>query len=181
MSSSPSLETPIAAVKTFKLAAIPQPYIFAIALVIIIIYFTQSYLAYARLRHLPGPRLARWTQIPWVLWHTTGRIHLKFREISEQYGPMAIVAPGILLTSDYEFMRKMAAPRSRYRRNVWYMAFRFNPDQDHIGSERDNEVHHQTKMKIATGVRTIFSLTLHRQFSLTKYSLASTPEERLSA
>ncbi|KAK4161318.1 pisatin demethylase [Cladorrhinum sp. PSN259] len=150
MSPSTSLETLIAAVKTSKLAAIPQPYLFGISLVLII-YLTQSYLAYARLRHFPGPRLARWTQIPWILWHTTGRVHLKFREISEQYGPMALVAPGILLTSDYEFMRKMAGPRSRYKRNVWYLAFRFNPDQDHIASERDNEVHNQTRMKIATG------------------------------
>ncbi|KAK5652901.1 hypothetical protein OQA88_9378 [Cercophora sp. LCS_1] len=47
----------------------------------------------------------------------------------------------------------MSAPKSRYKRNVWYMAFRFNPDKDHIGCERDNEAHSQMKLKLAPGVR----------------------------
>lgn len=67
------------------IAAISQPYLVATGLVVGI-YITRSYLTYARLSHLPGPKLARWTRIPYILWHTSGQVHLKFRDIHETYG-----------------------------------------------------------------------------------------------
>lgn len=76
-----------------------------------------------------------------------------------QTGPMVVVAPDVLLTSDPDFMRRMAAPRSKYKRNVWYMAFRFNPEKDHIASYRDNEAHSQLKQKLAPGVSFFFSFS----------------------
>ncbi|KAK0612002.1 cytochrome P450 [Immersiella caudata] len=138
------------AVEVAKAAAFSQPYLTATGFMVAA-YLTYSYLAYARLKHFPGPKLAGWTRIPLILWHMGGRVHLKFQEISETYGPIAVIAPGVLLTSDPELMRRMAAPKSRYKRNVWYMAFRFNPDKDHIGCERDNEAHSQMKFKLAPG------------------------------
>ncbi|KAK4184274.1 cytochrome P450 [Podospora australis] len=150
MPSAPAVQVLAAAVKTAKTAAIAHPYLSVIS-VVIVIYLTHSYLAYSRLRHFPGPALARWTRIPWIIWHASGQVHLKLRDISETYGPLAVAAPGVLVTSDVELMRRMAAPRSTYQRNIWYMAFRFNPDKDHIGCERDGEAHTQRKMKLAPG------------------------------
>ena len=49
-------------------------------------------------------------------------------------------------------MRKIAAARSKYRRNKWYMAFRFNPDRDTIISHRDDDEHARLKLKLAPGV-----------------------------
>ncbi|GAB1319333.1 hypothetical protein MFIFM68171_09543 [Madurella fahalii] len=145
--SSPSLTV---TAKAVILTVTSQPFLAAIGFAVAV-YIAHSCLTYARLRHFPGPKLARWTRIPLVLWHLSGRVHLKLQEISETHGPLALVAPGVLLTSDSELMRRMAAPRSRYKRSNWYMAFRFNPDKDHIGSHRDNEVHAQLKLKIAPG------------------------------
>ena len=68
-----------------KAAAISQPYFITMSFVVAA-YLTHSYLAYARLRHFPGPKLAGWTRIPLILWHMGGRVHLKFQEISETYG-----------------------------------------------------------------------------------------------
>lgn len=180
MSSKPTFPTLMAAVETAKVAAVSRPYLAAISLVVVV-YITHSYLAYARLRHFPGPRLARWTRIPYILWHAGAEVHIKFGDINETYGmvppliqssrwlsnqsgPIAVVAPGVLLTSDVELMRRMAAPRSKYKRNVWYMAFRFNPDRDHIGCERDNEAHGERKMKLAPGV-TIPYIPPHLMFA----------------
>lgn len=67
-------------------------------------------------------------------------------------GPLARIAPNVLLTSDVNLMRRMAAARSKYQRNDWYMAFRFNPERDSITSLRDAEAHAQLKMKLAPGV-----------------------------
>jgi len=144
-------QRPSSALEVAKAAAISHPYLTTISFVFGA-YLTYSYLAYARLRHFPGPKLAGWTRIPLILWHMGGRVHLKFQEINETYGSIAVIAPGVLLTSDPELMRRMAAPKSRYKRNVWYMAFRFNPDKDHIGCERDNGAHSQMKLKLAPGV-----------------------------
>ncbi|KAK3387936.1 pisatin demethylase [Podospora didyma] len=106
---------------------------------------------YAQLRHFPGPPLAGWSRLPLIVWTMSGRAHLKYQEISETYGPIARIAPTVLLSSDVEFMRKIAAARSKYRRNEWYMAFRFNPDRDTIISHRDDEEHARLKMKLAPG------------------------------
>lgn len=85
MSSVSSFQTLIAAVKTAKAAIVSQPYLAAIYLVVVI-YLTHSYFVYARLRHFPGPKLARWTRIPFILWHTSSQVHLKFQDVSETYG-----------------------------------------------------------------------------------------------
>lgn len=79
----------LAAVEVAKAAAISQSYLTAISFVVAA-YLTHSYLAYARLRHFPGPKLAGWTRIPFILWHMSGQVHLKFQEISETYGIIAL-------------------------------------------------------------------------------------------
>ena len=179
-----------------------QPLLAAAGLVVAA-YIVHSCLTYARLRHFPGPKLAGWTRIPLILWHFSGRVHLKFQEINETYGrsssrqalngslethrtkgPLAQVAPGVLLTSDPELIRRMAAPRSRYKRNTWYMAFRFNPNKDHVGCERDNEAHAQLKSKLTPGVSIYLALcfvTLSQDsFTHEKNKICSIPEGRLS-
>lgn len=65
-------------------------------------------------------------------------------------------------------MRRMAAPRSKYKRNVWYMAFRFNPEKDHIASYRDNEAHSQLKQKLAPGVSPISDLATNTMLTQEK-------------
>ena len=62
------------------------------------------------------------------------------------------VAPNVLITCDVELMRRIAAARSRYQRNDWYMAFRFNPNRDSVVSVRDGDAHAQLKLKLAPGV-----------------------------
>jgi hypothetical protein len=67
-------------------------------------------------------------------------------------GPLARIAPNVLLTSDVELMRRIAAPRSQYRKSDWYMAFRFNPERDSVISHRDDAAIAQLRTKLSPGV-----------------------------
>jgi hypothetical protein len=47
----------------------------------------------------------------------------------------------------------MAGARSKYVRNGWYAAFRFNPERENVLSYRDEDAHQKLRAKMAMGVR----------------------------
>ena len=82
-----------AAVEVVAVAATTRPFLSVITL-LIAVSFAQSLHRYVRLRHFPGPWLARWSRIPLIAWHLTGQVHLKYQELSEKYGRYLYVHPG---------------------------------------------------------------------------------------
>ncbi|KAK1750345.1 cytochrome P450 [Echria macrotheca] len=138
------------AAKALLLRLAAQPVLWTVG-ALTVLYVLHSIYIYTRLRQFPGPFLAGWTRLPLIKWHVGGKAHLELQRISETYGPLARIAPSVLVTSDPELLRRMTAARSRYKRSSWYMAFRFIPDRDNIVSVRDNDAHAQLKMKLAPG------------------------------
>lgn len=62
------------------------PWSIALALLIsayIVFSYTTSY---RRLSHIPGPRLAAWSNLWWIRAASSKRGHLRLNEVCEQYG-----------------------------------------------------------------------------------------------
>jgi cytochrome P450 len=124
----------------------------ALAVAALIIYFAaKRILAYRRLSHIPGPRIAGWSRL-WMVWaNISGRNHECLYNSILAYGPLVRIGPNHLLTSDAELLRRMQAPRSKYRRSIWYTTFRFKPRADNIISVVDEDVHEALRKKMSAG------------------------------
>jgi cytochrome P450 len=121
----------------------------------IALYYTLSIIrritAYHRLAHIPGPDIAGWTRLWMVYVNSSGRNHTVLYDATVQYGPLVRIGPNHLLTSDPELLRQMQAPRSPYRRSIWYTTFRFKPRADNIISVVNEEVHDGLRKKMSAG------------------------------
>lgn len=59
----------------------------AVAWRLFIVYFFLIYLlSYRRLRHIPGPRLAAWSNLWWIRAATGGEAHLRLYDVCAKYG-----------------------------------------------------------------------------------------------
>lgn len=107
--------------------------------------------AYRRLSHIPGPRLAGWTNFWWLHKALSRRGHEHLYEALRDHGPLVRIAPNLLVTGDTEYMRKMNAVRSPYLRSDWNKAFRFDADREHVFSEADPKKHLELRNKLSSG------------------------------
>jgi len=63
-------------------------------LLLFCIYFAASSVrSYRRLRHFKGPRLAAWTDLWHVKLATSGKAHILFGDLVDQYGEYTVI-PG---------------------------------------------------------------------------------------
>jgi cytochrome P450 len=107
--------------------------------------------AYLRLAHIPGPAIAGFSRL-WLVWaNTSRRNHECYYEACARYGSLVRIGPNHLLTSDPEIIRRMNAPRSPYRRSVWYTTLRFKPRTDNIISVVSEAQHEELRKNMATG------------------------------
>jgi hypothetical protein len=74
-------------------------------------------------------------------------------------GPIARVAPNILITSSPELMFRMNAARSPYTKGSWYAGLQMPPGQDNLFSQVDEKKHTLRRAQMADGVRRIFIAT----------------------
>ncbi|KAF2687216.1 cytochrome P450 monooxygenase-like protein [Lentithecium fluviatile CBS 122367] len=105
---------------------------------------------YLRLRRFKGPGAWSW----W--WHSkaviSGAAHQYYGDVTENYGPIARIAPNHLITSSPELWTKINAVRSPYTRASWYYhAARFEPGKDNVFTECDNAKHDARRKKLASG------------------------------
>jgi hypothetical protein len=61
------------------------------------------------------------------------------------------------MISDYEMVKRMGAPRSKYTKGYWYTTARIVPGQDHLFSLRDDERRKALKAKMGPGVSRLYS------------------------
>ncbi|KAF2431683.1 cytochrome P450, partial [Tothia fuscella] len=122
-----------------------------IFLALIAISFLNRIISYRRLSHIPGPTIAGWSRLWMVRANTSGRNHTFLYDAILKYGSLVRIGPNHLLTSDPELIRRMQAPRSPYRRSIWYTTFRFKPRADNIISVVDEDVHNELRRKMGNG------------------------------
>lgn len=107
-----------------------------------------------RLRHFPGPPLAGFSRWFWFFPVVrSGRIHEKLVEANLKYGPIARVAPNLVVTSDWRLWRHALAVRSPYVRADHFMAFRLDMKNDNVASTIDEAEHKRLRTIMIHGVR----------------------------
>ena len=117
-------------------------------------YIASAITAYSRLRHIPGPFLARISYFPHLYNILTARFKLAYEPIHDKYakgGPFVVIAPRVVLVNDPDVLRYISAARSTYKRDNWYGAARFHREYDSIASMVDTEEHDRAKAKTASG------------------------------
>lgn len=135
---------------------------------LLIVYFVLAYvISYRRLKHIPGPKLAAWSNLWWIKSVTGGKAHLVLYDVCEKYGefrasfsdrttniasgPLVRIAPNKLVTSDVAFARRTNSAKSGYTKADWYRAFRFDAQFENLFSEVDNVKHAEMRKKVAPG------------------------------
>jgi hypothetical protein len=67
-------------------------------------------------------------------------------------GPLARIAPNILMTNDASLVKRMNAVRSPYTRSIWYNCIKLHPKRDNIVSYRDEQIHQRLRSQMSHGV-----------------------------
>ncbi|KAH8883297.1 cytochrome P450 [Thozetella sp. PMI_491] len=110
----------------------------------------STFWSWYRLRHIPGPRLGSISHL-WIGYHIlSGNSINAFRGL-KVYGSLVRVGPNYLVTDDPDVLRKMAAARTKYRRDDWFSAIKFDPKMDNMISLLDTAEHDTLKAKVARG------------------------------
>ncbi|KAK0653061.1 cytochrome P450 [Cercophora newfieldiana] len=122
---------------------------------LVVWYVATAFVSWRRLRHIPGPFLARFSYV-WHLYKMAlnghgGPLYEDLHNIYADGGPFVQIAPNYLVTNDPEIWRRIMAARSPYPRDEWWLAGRFSPDYENISSVIDTERHDAMKAKTASG------------------------------
>ncbi|RBA13220.1 hypothetical protein FPRO05_13647 [Fusarium proliferatum] len=108
-----------------------------------------SFLAWYRLRHVPGPWFAGLSYI-WNGWIAySGTQHHVFVALDQKYGSLVRIGPQVLLTSDVELVKRMSATKSSYGKSSWVDGVRFNPYHETMFAVRDPRQHDRAKARVA--------------------------------
>ncbi|OCL11321.1 cytochrome P450 [Glonium stellatum] len=115
-------------------------------------YAFSKYKTYNRLKAFRGPFSTGFSDI----WHTKAimsmRSHIAYSTVCEKYGSIARVGPNDLITSSSELLTHINSVRSPYTRSEWfYRAARFNPGEDHLFSQIDEQMHTKRRQQMAAG------------------------------
>lgn len=133
-------------------------------------FILVQYLSYRRLSHIPGPRLAAWSNL-WLVRAIWGQqSHVNINEVSRRYGitiissggsetrsltdiigPLARIGPNDLITTDVGLVHRIQAARSPYKRSNWYRGFRLAPGIDNVLSQTDDKLHTKRRAQLSLG------------------------------
>ncbi|KAI0449568.1 pisatin demethylase [Xylaria acuta] len=111
-------------------------------------YLTSSTITWYRLRHIPGPFLAKFSYLWLARTAQGGRLYYAHRDLCKKYGPLVRVGPNELTTDDPEILRRAGAVRSSYGKDPWYVGSRFNPYHDVMFTTLDVPAHDKMKSQI---------------------------------
>lgn len=74
------------------------PVLLAVVPLLLLVFSTVR--SYYRLSHIPGPFLARFTNIPRFLWVLSNRAHDIHTELHRRYGPLVRFGPNMVSVAD---------------------------------------------------------------------------------
>ncbi|QPC80453.1 hypothetical protein HYE68_011205 [Fusarium pseudograminearum] len=129
----------------------PKIAIGAVVFSFVVIFIVNSFRAWYRLSHVPGPFLGSFSRF-WML-RGSIRTHLpeEMQAAVDKYGSLVRVGPNELITDDVKLIKKIHSGRSAYTRGPWFESVRFEPGKDNLFSMRDEEGHKKLRNKMAAG------------------------------
>ncbi|KAM4057737.1 cytochrome p450 [Hirsutella rhossiliensis] len=115
------------------------------------LWLVRRLVVYARLRRFGGPLWAGLSDWPHSLAMLRHRNHEWYAEVNEKYGPIARVAPRVLVTSSPDVWIHVNT-KPGYKRSDWYYhACRLEHRRDNIFSQTDNRKHDVRRKQMAPG------------------------------
>ncbi|KAK8100998.1 hypothetical protein PG999_011372 [Apiospora kogelbergensis] len=139
--------------------------------------------AYTRLRHIPGPFWARWSN----LWLSRQMLRGEYVQIMDklhrQHGPIVCLAPDFVSISDPD---EIIRTKKKWRRGPVFNGIRLRPGQDSMFVQRDSKAHDRLRAKFAPafngrdvleGSQRIVDDHLARLLDLIERKYISTPEK----
>lgn len=101
---------------------------------------------------------------------------LVMRRNSSFLGSLIRIGPNDVITDDFEIIRHINNPQSRYTRSDFYECARLEPPHDNIISERNEARHNEMRAKMAPGVSEPFdTLSNNRDSRRTQYTGKENP------
>ncbi|OCK76488.1 cytochrome P450 family protein [Lepidopterella palustris CBS 459.81] len=115
------------------------------ALAILIYIGVSRFINWRRLRHIPGPPLAGWTDL-WLLRYVVpGKLCTKLFDVCSEHGPLARIGPNWVVCGDPAEIQRIWGIRSGFSRAPWYKATRLNPEEDNVLTMLDTKGHHRLR------------------------------------
>ncbi|KAM7210957.1 putative cytochrome P450 E-class, group I [Rhypophila decipiens] len=124
------------------MAANPLTSILALLGILLAVSFIRSYL---RLRHIPGPFLARHTYMWFMRKMASGNIHEMLPKLQEEYGPLLRIGPNDLLLGDLDELLRTNSFRDGMGRSDWFRNMRFDSAGEGMASMLDTAEHDARK------------------------------------
>ena len=112
-------------------------------------FFTiQTFQTWYRLRHIPGPFLNGFTPLVLVYHSLKGDISDYTRDLTVKYGPLVRVTPTVVVYDDPEVMRRIASPRNKYSKGLWFEFTRWSLERYSSVAMRDDKSRKERKGKL---------------------------------
>ncbi|CAI7645479.1 unnamed protein product [Penicillium manginii] len=118
---------------------------------LVILWIVKTITSYAKLRQFRGPRWTGISNWPHSLALLRHNCHEWYAEVNNKYGPIARVAPRVLITSDPEVWMHVNN-KPGYKRSDWYYtAARIEHRKDNVFTQTDNTKHDRRRKQMAPG------------------------------
>ncbi|CAL5870646.1 uncharacterized protein PFLUO_LOCUS4886 [Penicillium psychrofluorescens] len=115
------------------------------------LYVFWTITTYAKLRQFRGPLWTGISNWPHSLAMLRSNCHEWYAEVSKKHGPIARVAPRVLITSSPEVWMHVNN-KPGYKRSDWYYrAVRIEYRKDNVFSQTDNAEHERRRKQMAPG------------------------------
>ena len=116
---------------------------------LVLLYIALCIHAWYPLRHVPGPRLASFSNLWSARNHLAHCCKPAYAGLSK-YGSIVRVAPTYVLTDDPEVLRQITTARSKYHRDVWNSVFKVSKNEN-VFNTMDVAKHDRIKSQIVAG------------------------------
>ncbi|KAJ5095271.1 hypothetical protein N7532_007562, partial [Penicillium argentinense] len=114
-------------------------------------FIFRTIASYVRLKQFSGPSWTGISNWPHSLAILGGNCHEWYAEVNNKYGPLARVAPNVLITSDPQVWMHVNN-KPGYKRSYWYYsAARIEYRRDNVFSQTDNAKHDKRRKQMAPG------------------------------
>ncbi|KAI0025220.1 cytochrome P450 [Xylariomycetidae sp. FL0641] len=125
--------------------------VLAVVLLLITGYVVSAVHSWYRLRHVPGPFLAKFSYAWLAKALITEKQYEAMKGVGEKYGTLVRVAPNYVITDDPEVLRRMNSAKNNWTKSEWYLGNRFNPYHDTMINLLDPVPHDRLKAKLSPG------------------------------
>ncbi|CEI70900.1 hypothetical protein FVEN_g9720 [Fusarium venenatum] len=129
----------------------PKTAIGTVVVGFLIIFIVNTFRAWYRLSHVPGPFFASFSRL-WLLRASMrAQQPMEIQAANEKYGSLVRIGPNELATDDAKLLKRIHSGRSSYTRGLGFESMRFEPGKDNLFSMRDEEGHRKLRNKMAAG------------------------------